>query len=116
MKRNELDIEKYRLKLIAMRDRLTLDIEQMADALVTSSQAIGEHDRTESESADKDITLERTEEEIQRQVVDAMRRIEEGNYGKCENCGGLISKARLDALPHTPYCIDCERNIEKELT
>lgn len=108
------DLEEFRKMLVEMRDRLTVEIEQIAESVVTSSEAVGEHDHTESESVDKDITLERTEEELQRQVVDALRRIDEGKYGQCEKCGGTISKPRLQALPHTPNCIDCKRNIETE--
>jgi DnaK suppressor protein len=40
-------------------------------------------------------------------VQDALERIEAGTYGTCEDCGGKIAEARLDALPFVPYCIDC---------
>jgi hypothetical protein len=34
-----------------------------------------------------------------------------GTYGHCENCGKLIAATRLDALPHTRYCIDCANKV-----
>ena len=37
----------------------------------------------------------------------ALRRIEEGCYGVCMECGGEIPKARLNALPATSFCIQC---------
>lgn len=40
------------------------------------------------------------------QVRDALRRIDEGTYGKCIECGREIDPARLDAVPWTPYCRD----------
>ena len=37
----------------------------------------------------------------------ALRRIDQGSFGSCGNCGGAISEARLKALPITTTCIDC---------
>jgi RNA polymerase-binding transcription factor DksA len=45
-------------------------------------------------------------------VAEALERIEQGTYGTCVVCGRAIDKWRLDALPYTPYCVHCERQIE----
>ncbi len=42
----------------------------------------------------------------------ALDRIAEGTYGECLNCGKTIGMKRLEALPWTPYCIDCQEKIE----
>lgn len=42
-----------------------------------------------------------------RMIEAALRRLDEGKYGQCVNCGEAISDARLDAVPHTPLCKDC---------
>jgi DnaK suppressor protein len=42
----------------------------------------------------------------------ALARIAEGNFGECLNCGKTIGIKRLEALPWTPYCIDCQEKIE----
>jgi len=34
-------------------------------------------------------------------------------YGRCEFCGGKISEARLNALPYTNSCIECQRENER---
>lgn len=39
------------------------------------------------------------------QVQDALRRIDEGTFGKCVIDGGPIEAKRLDAVPWTPYCL-----------
>lgn len=39
-------------------------------------------------------------------VEGALRRIDEGTYGRCEVCGREIAPARLEAMPATPFCID----------
>jgi DnaK suppressor protein len=47
------------------------------------------------------------------QVEDALRRIDEGAYGRCSNCGGTINPLRLDAVPWTRFCIDCQELVER---
>jgi DnaK suppressor protein len=42
----------------------------------------------------------------------ALDRITQGTYGECLNCGKNIGIKRLEALPSTPYCIDCQEKIE----
>jgi DnaK suppressor protein len=42
----------------------------------------------------------------------ALKRLDEGTYGECIHCGKTIGLKRLEALPWTPYCIDCREKIE----
>jgi DnaK suppressor protein len=53
------------------------------------------------------------------EVVQALRRLEQGEYGVCVTCGEDIAPARLDALPATSTCIECaslvERNRRRDL-
>jgi DnaK suppressor protein len=42
------------------------------------------------------------------EIDDALARIKAGHYGACESCGGLIPKARLEALPYARLCIACK--------
>jgi RNA polymerase-binding transcription factor DksA len=42
-----------------------------------------------------------------RQIRSALRRMDEGSYGTCANCGADISPARLQALPTATLCINC---------
>ena len=50
-----------------------------------------------------------------REINEALARIEQGNYGLCENCQQLILKERLKAVPYARYCIDCQRKAERDL-
>jgi RNA polymerase-binding protein DksA len=51
--------------------------------------------------------LDRTRRYIQ-QIDDALERIQNGTYGICVATGKPISKARLDAVPHTRYSIEAK--------
>jgi DnaK suppressor protein len=42
----------------------------------------------------------------------ALERLQEGTFGECLHCGKVIGEKRLDALPWTPYCIECQEKIE----
>lgn len=47
-------------------------------------------------------------------IEEALARIEAGTYGGCEECGGPIAPARLQALPFAEYCIECQEKLEEE--
>ena len=38
----------------------------------------------------------------------ALKRIDEGRYGLCISCQGLIARERLEAVPHTQLCLECK--------
>jgi DnaK suppressor protein len=47
------------------------------------------------------------------QIEDALRRMDEGSYGRCANCAGPINPRRLEAVPWTRFCIDCQELVER---
>jgi len=49
-----------------------------------------------------------------KEVVIALRKLDEGGFGECERCGEAIAEKRLEALPFARYCIDCQRSVEQE--
>ena len=48
-------------------------------------------------------------------IDEAFNRIGDGSYGTCTNCGTVIGEKRLQAVPWTPFCIDCQELQEKGL-
>jgi DnaK suppressor protein len=47
------------------------------------------------------------------EIEEALSKIENGSYGKCERCGEDISIERLKAIPFAKRCIKCERSMTK---
>jgi len=47
------------------------------------------------------------------ELIEAVKRIEEGNYGICEDCLKPISDKRLQAAPEATLCIECKAETEK---
>jgi RNA polymerase-binding protein DksA len=60
-----------------------------------------------------DYTLEENSEHVLSAIDDALKRIEEGTFGDCVNCGKPIAEERLAALPWATTCIDCKRLEER---
>jgi len=47
-------------------------------------------------------------------IENALQRMREGEYGKCEVCDEGIPTARLQALPYATLCINCQREVERQ--
>jgi DnaK suppressor protein len=47
------------------------------------------------------------------QIERALARLKQGTYGICEGCQRKIPVSRLNALPYTTFCIECQREREK---
>jgi len=63
------------------------------------------------------IPLDSLNDSEQHQVSEieaALARIEDGTYGKCEDCSEPIEAARLEAMPSARRCFACETEYEKE--
>jgi DnaK suppressor protein len=67
---------------------------------------------------DREFSLELAEGERERLFAldDALKRIDEGIYGKCDSCEGAISRQRLKAMPQAQKCIKCQEEEEKNET
>ena len=48
-----------------------------------------------------------------KQVEAALKKVEDGEYGICEQCGQEILGTRLEIMPYTEFCIQCLSEIEK---
>ena len=62
------------------------------------------------------MDLMNSERKILREINEALERIEQGTYGICQGTGERIAKARLEATPWTPYCVEYARKLEQGLT
>lgn len=49
----------------------------------------------------------------EKQVEAALEAFKRGEYGVCRHCKGAISFERLDVLPESPFCVDCQESFEQ---
>jgi DnaK suppressor protein len=118
------EIKAFKEQLLTLRARLRGDVTAMADAALrkTRSEANGDLSSMPIHMADigsdnyeQEFTLSlmQTDELTLESIEAAIEKIEDGVFGVCEDCGGPISKARLNAIPHAPLCIKCAQKLER---
>ncbi|HEX6879517.1 MAG TPA: TraR/DksA family transcriptional regulator [Terriglobales bacterium] len=68
-----------------------------------------------SSSYQKEFLFHQSSNERQtlQMVEGALNRIREGTFGECISCGNEINPKRLEAVPWTRYCIECQEKLEK---
>ena len=54
------------------------------------------------------LKLKQTDAKILQAIEEALKRIEDGSFGVCRDCGEPIAQARLNAIPWTRVCITCK--------
>jgi RNA polymerase-binding protein DksA len=113
--------EKYRERLIDLRDRLKGDIAGHMEAIQDVVRAPGDDVDVPTHPADRDVEgldreveLGHRQHAILDQVEAALDRIDQKTFGRCGNCGQEIARERLDAIPYAALCIRCEEQAEAE--
>ncbi|REK15900.1 MAG: TraR/DksA family transcriptional regulator [Planctomycetota bacterium] len=117
------EAKQFKERLLLLRARLRGDVNAMADAALrkTRSEANGDLSSMPIHMADigsdnyeQEFTLSlmQSEEGTLESIEAAIEKVEDGTYGICEECGGNIPKARLNAIPYTPVCIKCAQQLE----
>src|SRR5438874_6510223 len=105
-------------RLVARRDALRKALNGDMDGFreFAAMNDVGDNVDAAVDTANDEISSQLVEIESRElgQIEHALQRIVEGVYGRCEFCNGKIAEARLNALPYTNSCIDCQR--ENELT
>ena len=97
----------------ALRKALNGDLESFRKFAAMND--VGDNVDAAVDTANDEISSQLVEIESRElgQIEHALQRIVEGAYGRCEYCGGKIAEARLNALPYTNSCIDCQRENER---
>jgi DnaK suppressor protein len=107
--------------LVRFKKIFTEQRSQMLNNGLTISEnlLVRPEDKDEVDQANADIEqsmrmqLKNRENFTLKKITEALRRIEEGNYGECESCEEPIELRRLQARPTTTLCIACKEEEEK---
>lgn len=118
----KVDALAYKEKLHALRARLRGDVTTMAEVALRKSGMEGSDSNgmpihmaeLGSDNFEQEFTLGlmEAEEDTLDLIEAALERITGGTYGRCTECDGQITKARLNAIPYTPVCIKCAEQRE----
>ncbi len=78
-----------------------------------SSYAFHQADQgSDTNLMEQNVMLMEQEREKVRLLNDALKKIAEGLFGKCEICGDNIAETRLEVIPYARYCMDCKTKEE----
>ena len=112
---NERQLEYFRRKLLTWKDELLGDSKSTITDLQNSTRNIP--DIADRASEETDRALELRTRDRQRKLVakidSALRRIDEGEYGYCEETGDPISLKRLDARPIATMSLEAQERHER---
>ena len=108
-------VEYFRSKLIAWKESILKESKETIEDMQTDTRNIP--DFTDRASEETDRALELRTRDRQRKLISkidsALRRIEDGTYGFCEETGDPISFKRLDARPIATLSIEAQERHER---
>ncbi len=110
------DMEYFRKLLSGMLEEAQQNGNLTIEELTDSNEVFADPaDRATAES-DRAFTLRLRDRELRliRKIQAALKRMDDGVYGICEECGEDISIPRLKARPVTRLCINCKARQEKD--
>jgi len=111
---NPMQLLYFRNKLQSWREELITESQETLDHLRSEIRDVG--DEAERASRESDNILElRTRDryrKLLKKIDDAIKRIEEGNYGYCEETGEEIGLGRLEARPIATLTVDAQERRE----
>lgn len=111
------ELKQMEALLLARKSALLKDVEErFKKQKDDNNEKLTDVAEIASSSLSSDMEMHLVEEDARelKQIEDALARIKAGHYGTCEQCGCLIKKARLKAIPFTTLCISCKEEEEKE--
>jgi DnaK suppressor protein len=109
-------LKKARETLLEMKAQLLVDIPDRLKSEVDSPKDEGRdtYDLA-SDERDREINMILNDREREKLVAieDALSRIDQGEYGICEECEEEIGVGRLKVMPFTRLCVRCQEDLER---
>ncbi|MCD6521711.1 TraR/DksA C4-type zinc finger protein [Candidatus Calescamantes bacterium] len=117
-------LEELKAKLLKMKENISKELRELEKDTMEKSlkEASGELSSysihfadlgSDASERDKEFDVLETEEKIIEEIEKALKRMEKGEYGICENCGKEIPLERLIAIPYATKCRECQEKEEK---
>lgn len=110
-------IEELKIALVDRREKILININGSKENIESlKNQEINDdldYAELASDSFTEGMIANHQIEEL-KQIDDALKRIQSGEYGKCEMCSTTIPIGRLKAKPFARYCTECREVYETE--
>jgi RNA polymerase-binding protein DksA len=123
-KYNKKELEEFKKLILKRKDEILDGIKHISEDTLKKSQKEASGDISgysyhmadvATDTYDREFSLGIASEERQflYELNDALKKIEEGAFGTCEDCKRLITKTRLKAVPYARLCVKCQQAREK---
>ena len=119
------ELSKLKEQLGALRAKMVSGIDHIERDTLNKSQRDSSGDlsgysfhmadqATDNFDTEFNLDIASNEQKFLNEIDEALKRIEEGIFGVCEQCQKPIALKRLKVVPYTRYCIKCQEGMEKE--
>ena len=112
------DLDHFRTIISGKRKEILEELETLKSSMMdsttgeytseNSAYSLHMEQGTDTMEREKTFLFASREGKFLNYLDDALKRIEKGDYGFCNDCGKLIEKERLEAVPHAQLCVECK--------
>lgn len=118
------ELEEFKKIVLKKKEEVLADIKHISEDTLKKSQKDASGDisgytyhmadvATDTYDREFSMGIASDERKVIYELDDALKKIEEGSFGTCEDCHNLIAKNRLKAVPQARLCIKCQQKREK---
>jgi RNA polymerase-binding protein DksA len=115
---SKTDLERFKKIIMDKRKEILEELESLKSTMMdvttgqyeieNSTYSLHMEQGTDAMEREKTFLFASREGKFLNYLDDALQRIEHGTYGFCSECGNLIDKERLEAVPHAHQCVQCK--------
>jgi DnaK suppressor protein len=114
---NKKEREDFRKMLLQKKEMIVRKLSQLTNESKEMETNVAQDvvDKAET-SYTKEFLLSLTDADREQLLLidEALKRLRREEFGVCQLCHQEIGRKRLEAVPWTPYCIDCQEKAEEE--
>ena len=121
---NKKELTEFKKIILKVKDKMVDDIKHISEDTLKKSQKDASGDisgytyhmadvATDTYDREFSVGLASNERQMLYELSDALKKIEDGSYGVCEEYKSLIAKNRLKAVPYARLCVKCQEKKEK---
>ena len=116
-KMNKKEREEFRKKLLDKKETILRKLNELTNESKEMETNVAQDvvDKAET-SYTKEFLLSLSDGDREQLLLidDAIRRLDRDEFGICQLCHQEIGRKRIEAIPWTPYCINCQEKAEEE--
>ena len=108
------ELEGFRRILLQQRNMIAGNLSTL-DSKEDAGGNSGDEADISSGNAESQFTLSMlaSETDVVQKIDQALGRIDDRSFGVCNGCEELIPQPRLEAIPWTVFCVECQRKAEQ---